>query len=667
MNSQEFKLLAIRPLEGCGIKFLKILEKGTIYKFYKEYAFWNSSGNEVINGFEEISSITFDPLLPSNLYDVKKGLNVNISAIVGKNGSGKSSIIDLLVASVNQLAVKLKGNLLNTTAEIISTTEGAFIEYKIHCEIYYKIDNNFYVLKIDDTDIELKNISSNQPIDFELRNFFYTQIISFSIYAYNSWDMGDWIDELFHKNDSYQIPIVVTPKREHKSDGLAGIININNEHYLLHQRLMSIILSNPDYKLTENLSAKYIGLSFKKAKEFFVIDEHNDEITLNKTKESQIEFFYRLLKSDNFAMMFENSQIMVFKSKVLLYKFKQAFEIKDINLPVDIQYKTDVYILYKIISICSKYLSYNKFLKKYEGNDKGWYIIDVDKFIEAVKTRNSHITLKLQQIINFVKNFPDVWKGYIKKDEIDTNRLSEKLLNKVDVNTPLIELLPPPIFDISFLSKNRVNILEVISSGEKQLIHTISTALYHLSNLDSVQEDEKIVKYKNVNIIFDEIELYFHPEFQRQFVSRLLYDINSLNLTSIKGINILIVSHSPFILSDIPACNILKLKNGNIIDLDKKTFGANIHDLLEDSFFLEDGFMGEFAKTVIQDIANYLNDSNNYEIIWTWNEENSLQLIKQIGEPILKSHLQSMYDIKFKDDAEIKNEIERLQNILDRK
>ena len=63
--------------------------------------------------------------------------------------------------------------------------------------------------------------------------------------------------------DSYQIPLVINPKRESKSDGRAGIINVNTENYLLQQRLLATILIKPDYPITENLQVdNYIKLFF---------------------------------------------------------------------------------------------------------------------------------------------------------------------------------------------------------------------------------------------------------------------------------------------------------------------------------------------------------------------------------------------------------------------
>ncbi|NHQ72800.1 ATP-binding protein, partial [Elizabethkingia miricola] len=174
--------------------------------------------------------------LPVDFFSPK----INISAIIGKNGSGKSSIIDLFIASINQISLKLRAEgFLNTTAELESTNKEKKNESLIHCEMFYQIEDTFFQIIIDDDDFTFNNIKLEKESQFDLKQFFYSEIISYSVYAFNSWEIGDWIDYLFHKNDSYQIPVVINPKRESKQEGRAGIININTESYLLQQRLLS--------------------------------------------------------------------------------------------------------------------------------------------------------------------------------------------------------------------------------------------------------------------------------------------------------------------------------------------------------------------------------------------------------------------------------------------
>lgn len=71
----------------------------------------------------------------------------------------------------------------------------------------------------------------------------------------------------------------------------------------------------------------------------------------------------------------------------------------------------------------------------------------------------------------------------------------------------------------------------------------------------------------------------------------------------------MIVTHSPFVLSDLPIQNILFLeKGGNKADKsDVASFGANIHTMLVNSFFLKGGAMGQFAKETIVKIIDQVN------------------------------------------------------------
>src|SRR5690606_11563206 len=171
-----------------------------------------------------------------------------------------------------------------------------------------------------------------------------------------------------------------------------------------------------------------------------------------------------------------------------------------------------------------------------------------------------------------------------------------------------VYLVPPQIFDVDILlvnkkEKNNYDYLKnennrsswkEISSGEFQKIGIMSSLIYHLSNLDSVKNDRNLngmyYNYKNINIMLDEIELYFHPEYQRTFIYDLLSRLQKIVFKNIKSLNITFITHSPFILSDIPSQNILKMENGkSIADDTKNSFASNIHDLLKDEFFFKEG------------------------------------------------------------------------------
>jgi predicted ATP-binding protein involved in virulence len=214
----------------------------------------------------------------------------------------------------------------------------------------------------------------------------------------------------------------------------------------------------------------------------------------------------------------------------------------------------------------------------------------------------------------------------------------------------LIEFVPNAFFvpQVRFKGEGR---FESLSSGEQQYYNAINTIVYHILNLDSISNH-----YTRVNILFDEVELYFHPEFQRTFISDLLQSLNNLKLDKIKEVNILFSTHSPFILSDIPSSNILRLIDGVPQDQSNETFAANIYDLLNDDFFLKDGVIGEFAKQKIKIIL-----SKN--VI----SEEDIKVLELIGDPLLKSVVINQANAKINDDDLINRQIEKLKEKLKNK
>lgn len=120
--------------------------------------------------------------------------------------------------------------------------------------------------------------------------------------------------------------------------------------------------------------------------------------------------------------------------------------------------------------------------------------------------------------------------------------------------------------------------------------------------------------------------------------------IDFLKLIPAKNFHLIFASHSPFLISDLPKQNIIFLKDGKqVAGVEKKqTFGANIHTLLSDSFFMSGGLMGEFAKSKIDEVITLLNKDklSKSEL------KHCEQIISIIGEPIIKNQLQRMLDSK---------------------
>ncbi|WP_336732720.1 AAA family ATPase [Chryseobacterium sp. VD8] len=104
-----FKLMAIRPQIYCNKKFLKNLNSGTIYKFFGDYSYYDIKNEEIIDSIKEIHTVKYNSVGPDNLYSSKDhNLNINVSAIVGKNGAGKSSLLELLYVACYIISAKAK-------------------------------------------------------------------------------------------------------------------------------------------------------------------------------------------------------------------------------------------------------------------------------------------------------------------------------------------------------------------------------------------------------------------------------------------------------------------------------------------------------------------------------------------------------------------------------
>ena len=107
----------------------------------------------------------------------------------------------------------------------------------------------------------------------------------------------------------------------------------------------------------------------------------------------------------------------------------------------------------------------------------------------------------------------------------------------------------------------------------------MSSILYHVHNIYTIKYARNRKAYDCIQIILEEIEQYYHPEYQRVLVANLINYLNKLNIDKNFQIDILLVTHSPFVLSDVPMENILFLEKGKTVSKEVKkelveTFGT---------------------------------------------------------------------------------------------
>ena len=90
-------LIAIRPLQGCAEYIRKCLQAGNFYYFCDQFDI--SKDGEVKRNRDR------RPVIP-DLYRINGGhTHISLSAIVGKNGDGKSTIVELMLRLINNYAL----------------------------------------------------------------------------------------------------------------------------------------------------------------------------------------------------------------------------------------------------------------------------------------------------------------------------------------------------------------------------------------------------------------------------------------------------------------------------------------------------------------------------------------------------------------------------------
>lgn len=740
MVSRGFKLIGIKlysPNNENAIYHAKMMQKSLYGR--EDWLYINdgfSISGDVENGFNvAIQEAAFDSEFL--LYSPEHGVKVSISAIVGQNGTGKSTIIDIILRTLNNLSAAILGETFNYS----SAQHLHYIEH-VYASVAVYLDHEVKILTVKGRNVSISTIDENdhcdtakilkEPFDGEvdeplkyqkgkhayLSEWFYTIVSNYSLYAYNYRDYdsertsvaklkrlyGDiehlkkedcfWLKGVFHKNDGYQTPVVVHPMREE------GYINASKENMLGKNNLVNlafyeVLETNEEGKTIHEFPLRIINNTYEVVGFTFKYKDENEYegfeelylvklLSANKNKDEKEYLKQRFVSMVN--------PICKFWAKQMRLILNENVE----SLP-NLKRQAWEYVAYKTLKIIQTYKPYERDWKWLIGNC--YQENQIERYIHDLLGDQTHRTKKLRQQLAFLvflgtegyyaiqadvvlANDIDV---FIKENEGKFFYESEKKRNKPTTNFKFQkeDLLPPPIADVTLMIVKRedkktfesnpksVGLIPFtgLSSGERQIAYTLGNVLYHLVNLNSTLHDVSIekeplsfLKYHHVCMLMDEVELYYHPDLQRKFVKLLLDSITSVPLDNIYDINITLVTHSPFVLSDIPQSNILCLQKGESESRQGQTFGANIVDLLNESFFLQ-GTIGDIAQSCINEVVEFYFKHRRYQESLRENENKqgwhiNMGLAKKfeewkskfdyvtsiIGEEYLQKELREMYD-----------------------
>lgn len=184
--------------------------------------------------------------------------------------------------------------------------------------------------------------------------------------------------------------------------------------------------------------------------------------------------------------------------------------------------------------------------------------------------------------------------------------------------------------ETSFVKRNLIFRWKPTSSGEMSMANLF--AYLH----DAMQNLKPNEPPRNVLLIFDELDCYLHPKWQQYIVNMLFEQLQYYELFTFQ---VVITSHSPIILSDICKDNILKFDKFQAQPAETKTFGADISQLYYNSFFMDEGDIGEFAKKQISETIASLKQNDLAE------EHKLLFIIDNIGQDVIRKQLRQKFQL----------------------
>jgi len=195
-----------------------------------------------------------------------------------------------------------------------------------------------------------------------------------------------------------------------------------------------------------------------------------------------------------------------------------------------------------------------------------------------------------------------------------------------------------------------------LSSGEVAKLNLYSRVFRYTKGYNNWELYGK----KNIILFIDEPDAYMHPKYQQEFISDLISMVNVFFPSETYNVQIILATHSPIILSDLTSLNYQKMNksNGEVkFSSGDSTFAANIHSLYKDSFFLNDGLIGEFAKGKIKSLVDFFDEKDGAE---EWSKTKAESFIQLIGEPVLKNALWDLFTDRFNEEEE-ETELEKLK------
>jgi ABC-type oligopeptide transport system ATPase subunit len=578
---------------------------------------------------------------------------LNISAIVGTNGVGKTSILKEIT--------QLFSNSYGSSSIIIFEDETD--EMIIH--------NSNHSIKFI-TKIKLKKV------DVDLQTIYYSPFLDFK-------EQFSGIDLSFDRllfSDLENIQGVregnerVIPMERLKQKNSKRIRNLKNSEYA---ESITKIFDFPDDDLHRVTFTRYMIKADEKE-----VDFHNTPMDFRFFLN---ELFLKIRKESSDFNRSVNNEFERFELQKNLYKNYLLMDI--FCLLVSLMELKNTYLSeghFKSIS----YDDQKKLIKKHTAFELLEFWLNNYEY-----SKGKPQPLPRSEVINllyFVYEYLDEikcdkfgrselfdWNSknlYFNSENLDKLFLLDKaLINRLPTYYSKTGIKNEVYYELLFELSHFVNLepsSRNLSSGETAMLNLFSRIFDYFDNRLLHIQTEK--KHANYLLLLDESDLGFHPQWKKNFVTILVTFIKDFFTKIGSEVQIIFTTHDPLTLSDLPNYNIVYLDkdiNGKseIMKYDdlkrpKKSFAANITELLADSFFVKEGLIGKFASDKIDETIKWLNSKENKS-----DAEYHKRLIQNIDEPIIQRKLAEMYSEKMKENLSkelLQQEIEILTDRLNK-
>ncbi len=265
-------------------------------------------------------------------------------------------------------------------------------------------------------------------------------------------------------------------------------------------------------------------------------------------------------------------------------------------------------------------------------SENKFHVIYDSFFVWHNNLKNSVNYDTIQKLINWVK-LEDFYKNvelFLKKE---TNKVI--FSSFFNIEKDYTYELSDDVFELKNKDWAIIKDISQLSSWEKIMLIRFVNIYNEIYN-----QYNNLNWKKNFIILIDEPDLHLHLEWQQKYIQRLIDVFSTIKENDIT-MHFIIATHSPFIISDLPKENIIKLeKNINWKTIQNKdfkdeTFWANYIDIIRNWFFKDWVLMWSFSADIIWNIAK-----NELKAVRNWKEDFEWKELKEnIWDDFLRDNL----------------------------